>query len=370
MKNLNNLRITPFTNDEVLKLIRLYQFKGKDFFYETLMKSDLEGIMGLTIENECNDFIKFYDIKLTDNRRNLIVRKDATPKTKDEKLITNLKQVLSRFVGDPLRFELITNDIYSMMKMLYAGVDSVSFTSKVVNLQMNLLTEKKKVSSRNDLEDILKRYESLTNSRKYEVTYLIVNFYIDFIHMNIFNRGNDIAGLLLIYAFLLREGFSLFRYVDFFGLLLKHKEEFNNAVLQADYNYAEGFSKSAPLHMLLIDILIEGYEMVESKLHEYSFDKNVNKTDDIENTIYRLGEIFTKDDIRERHPLTSESTINRTLNRLKNENIIRPNGVGRSATWIRLVDRERFNPDVKQINLFEAIDSADEDFEADSNDNE
>lgn len=356
MKNLKNLHITPFSNEEVLKLIKLYRFKGKDSHYSDKMHADMEGIMRLTVESECQEFIKYFNINLTDNRKHLLIKKDALPKNKNEQLLYNFKQVISRFLADPLRFELLTNDVNSMMKLLYSNVENVTFNSKLVNLQMNLLTEKKRVSTRNDLEELLKTYESLHNSGNYESLFLIVNFYIDFIHMNIFTVGNEIAAFILMYALILQDGFSLFKYVSIFSLLNDHKEEFKNAYLQADFNYEEGFSKSAPLYRLLITMMIEGYQKVEAKLHQYDMRNIVTKGDDIENTIYRLPEIFTKEDIRALHPLTSESTINRALTRLRDENIIRPNGVGRSASWIRLVDREKFNPDVRQINLFDAID--------------
>ena len=94
---------------------------------------------------------------------------------------------------------------------------------------------------------------------------------------------------------------------------------------------------------------------------DYKFDSNLNKSDNIENTIYKLpNQIFTKDDIRLRHPYTSLSTINRTLQRLRDENIIRPTGVGRSAGWIRLVERDKFQTDFKQLDLFDIFEETEE----------
>ena len=55
----------------------------------------------------------------------------------------------------------------------------------------------------------------------------------------------------------------------------------------------------------------------------------------------KLNDVFAKDEIRERHPLISDSTINRTLKRLQEEGKIRPLGKGRSAKWIKLVKTEK-----------------------------
>ena len=218
-----------------------------------------------------------------------------------------------------------------------------------------MIIENTSKSKRDELEDLLKTCENLINKGEYELTYIITNFYIDFINGNYFSINNNTLGLILLYLLLYREDFHLFKYVSFTRLLNNHIDEFKTYVNKANYNYEEGFSKTAPLQKLIIDMLIEGYNMVETKVREYSFDSNLNKSDNIENTIYKLPQIFTKDDIRLRHPYTSESTINRTLQRLRDENKIRPNGVGRSASWIRLVELSDFNPDYKQMDIFNEL---------------
>lgn len=356
MKNLGNLKATPFTNDEVMKLTRLYEFKGKDFYYASVMKSDLESIIKQTIEKECFQLVKYLKLDISENRQNLIIRKNNVPKNNTEKLVVNFKRIISGVQADPQKFELITNQINIMMKTLYNGIEDISFNSKTVNVQVNLLVEKRRTSTREDLEKLLNKYVSLSSTKNYERTYLITNFYVDFIHMNIFSKGNELAGLLMIYILLFRERFDLFKYVSFFELINLHDIAFEDAKLHAGFNYDEGYSETGPLQKVIIDFMLEGYNKVDSMQNSYTLVRTINKTDDIENTIYKLPQIFSKDDIRLAHPYTSESTINRTLQRLRDENVIRPNGVGRSASWIRLVDKEQFNPDVKQINLFEIND--------------
>ena len=73
------------------------------------------------------------------------------------------------------------------------------------------------------------------------------------------------------------------------------------------------------------------------KVYEiYEFDRSINKANNIENTILKLPEIFTKEEIRINHPFVSESTINRTLSKLRDEKVIKPLGKGRSAKWIKI----------------------------------
>lgn len=370
MKNLVNLNVTPFTNEEVMKLIKLYQFKGKDFYYQNVMASDLESIIKETVEIDCCEMVKLLNLDITDNRKKLIILKDSTPKTNDEKTLKNLKNIFQRIQADSHNFEFLTNDVLSLGKLLSKGISDCSFNRVQIKKQVNMIIENTSKSKRDELEDLLKTCENLINKGEYELTYIITNFYIDFINGNYFSINNNTLGLILLYLLLYREDFHLFKYVSFTRLLNNHIEEFKTYVNKANYNYEEGFSKTAPLQKLIIDMLIEGYNMVETKVREYSFDSNLNKSDNIENTIYKLPQIFTKDDIRLRHPYTSESTINRTLQRLRDENKIRPNGVGRSASWIRLVELSDFNPDYKQMDIFNELnDEKDEKNDGNKNQN-
>lgn len=370
MKNLVNLNVTPFTNEEVMKLIKLYQFKGKDFYYQNVMASDLESIIKETVEIDCYEMVKLLNLDITDNRKKLIILKDSTPKTNDEKTLKNLKNIFQRIQADSHNFEFLTNDVLSLGKLLSKGISDCSFNRVQIKKQVNMIIENTSKSKRDELEDLLKTCENLINKGEYELTYIITNFYIDFINGNYFSINNNTLGLILLYLLLYREDFHLFKYVSFTRLLNNHIEEFKTYVNKANYNYEEGFSKTAPLQKLIIDMLIEGYNMVETKVREYSFDSNLNKSNNIENTIYKLPQIFTKDDIRLRHPYTSESTINRTLQRLRDENKIRPNGVGRSASWIRLVELSDFNPDYKQMDIFNELnDEKDEKNDGNKNQN-
>ena len=77
----------------------------------------------------------------------------------------------------------------------------------------------------------------------------------------------------------------------------------------------------------------------------------MNKSNNIENTINKLEDVFTKDEIRLLHPYISDSTINRTLKRMRDEELIRPLGKGRSAKWMKLYKTENKDKLFEQMNF-------------------
>lgn len=355
MNCLKNLDRISYPADLVMDLTNLYRFKGKDFYYEDVLKSDLNGIIRITIEKDTFYAAKLLDLNITENRVRLIIRKNAIPRTKDEKILANLKEVFTLIQDKASDIELTTNEFLHLGKKIFNEVLNIDFASEVVKVRVNLLEEKKKVSKREKLAEELKLYSTLLNSKTIEPTQLITNLYVDLLHMDIYTSHNDFMALLIYYCLLFRERFNIFKYVSFFQLYFENKDKFETATISAGYDWEHGFSQTAPLNRLTIKTMLEGYQQVENKADDYTFDKRIRKIDNVEATILKLGEVFTKDQIKNAHPQFSESTINRALTNLKNQNKIRSNGTGRSATWVRLVPDEVMGSKMKQMTLFDLM---------------
>ena len=88
----------------------------------------------------------------------------------------------------------------------------------------------------------------------------------------------------------------------------------------------------------------------------YSKEIKLNKIDAAASAIMSLDQNFTKNDIKIKCPYMSDSTINRALEKLKEDGKIISNGTGRSATWTKLINQMDLSRRDKQINIFEMID--------------
>jgi hypothetical protein len=178
----------------------------------------------------------------------------------------------------------------------------------------------------------------------------MTNFYVDFMNLNCFNKENELIGLVLLYALIIRD-FSVFKYVSFFKYFLKEKDGWKSGLITANYYWSSGYAQTEMISRILLNILIHSYEEVDDMAHEYVFEKELNKSNNIENSILKLDEIFSKEDLRKRHPNVSDATIDRTLKRLKDEDKVRPLGKGRSSKWQRIVSgNKKFG--IEQLSLF------------------
>lgn len=352
MGALSNIARINFRNDAVMKLIKLYQFKGKEFYYHNIVRSDITSIQKQTIAKDTFYLAKIMNLNVSENRMRLLINKNSHPKTNDERIVTNIKSIFEISVASIHDFELIPNGVLSILSRLYKDVKQIKFDTTKVAVQENLLTDYRSVSKREDIKNLLDNYQDLLATESYEIVSLVVNFYIDFINIKPFKEDTELCGLILIYVLLFREAFDVNMYQSFFEFIYHNYEEFKQHVIAANYNWESGYSHTEPLTDFIITHLLENYKKLEKLTLDYDYDNKLNKSDNIENTIYKVPEIFTKEDIRMKHPYVSDSTINRTLQRLRDEGKISPLGTGRSAKWMRISHTyERYNP-FEQLDIF------------------
>ena len=353
MKCLSNVERATYPIELVMQLTKLYQFKGKDFYYEDFLKNHLDGIIKNTIEADTLAFTRLLKLNVTDNRFKLLVRKDSNPKTKDELVVKNLKEVFELIQARSEQIELTTNEFLQLGIRIFKKHTRIDFDNVVETYKVNLLDDTRVKSKRKNLEDELNLYAKLLGLGNVETTLLVTNFYVDILNQNIFNEFNEPLSLLILYCLLFRQRFNVFKYVSFFEMYEKHLTEFTQALAKASYRWETGYSETDDLNTLLINMLNEGYEIVEKMVQDTDFDKKLNKIDNVKTAIMKLSQTFTKAQITQQYPWISPTTINRALASLQEEGKIISNGTGRSATWNKIVDDELFNAKGRQITLFD-----------------
>lgn len=348
MKALANMDRVQVTNEVMLLLLSLYESKGKSFYYDDLFERDLYAFEKKTMESNLIAMAHYLDLQMTDARIRLFAKKPMSPRTKDEFLLSNLKTALSQLHKNPENFELLVNEVGNLIKLLAKNTDSIQFSTYEV--QEEGMLKVKKHSKKDDLEKLITLFERNIKAKKFELTQIIANFYVDFLNMNILSKHNELIALILLYS-LLAKDFSVFKYVSFFKYFLKEKEGWKSGIASASYYWSTGYSQTDMLQRMLLNLLIASYEEVDGMAHEYVFERELNKSNNIENSILKLDEIFSKEDLRKRHPNVSDATIDRTLKRLKDEDKIRPLGKGRSSKWQRIVSGNR-KYGIEQLSLF------------------
>jgi hypothetical protein len=348
MKALSNMDRIQMHQDVMMLMLSLYESKGKSFYYDDLFQRDSHAFEKKTMEHNLIALAHLLNLDMTDARIRLFAKKPMSPRTKDEYFLANLKQALNQLHKHPENFELLVNEVGNLIKQLSKNTEAIQFVT--YDKEEEGMLKVKKASKKDDLEKLMMLFDKQLKTGKYELTQLITNFYVDFINMNITTSQQELVGIIILYA-LIAKDFSVFKYVSFFKYFKKEYEGWKSGVITASYYWSSGFAQTDMLARILLQILISAYEEVDRMAHEYVFEKELNKSNNIENSILKLDEIFSKEDLRKRHPNVSDATIDRTLKRLKDEDKIRPLGKGRSSKWQRIVSGNR-KFGVEQLSLF------------------
>lgn len=350
LSNMNRLQVST---DTLLLLLKVYEAKGKEFYYDELFSKDKDVFTKKAVEKNVIYFAKLLNMQLTDARLKLISQKKMVAKNKTESFLMNIKDALASIQRHPKEFELLPNEFDNLARMLSKDYEPIKFMSTEKLKDGTLFSAKKTNGKRDDLEKIIEVYNQQTKTKQYELTQLFSNFYIDFMQAKLFTSENEVIAYIGLYAMLLRD-FSVFKYVSFYELFFKRIEQYTLAYNQANYYYVTGYPNTDLLSKFVLDILDEAYESVNTYAREYTFEMKMNKSDNIEATIRNGKEIFSKEDLRRLHPTVSLITIDRTLKRLKDEGLIQLLGKGRSSKWQRIDEDKRRGG--RQLDIFQFTD--------------
>ncbi len=357
MNCLQNLSRTPIPNDVFMATLKLYYQMGKNDEYVNLFKSNLDYIRRQTALEEAMAFYRlfFSHYHIPDSRLRTLQLDSTVAKNKGE---IQYKNIISVFllIHNPVTelFNLNVTEVNDLVKLLFKNVyPSDKLQYRKIEKKHNVMAPEN-ISMREHLEQLIEKMQELRKMGVYEPMFLHLNFMVDFLNMEIYKfPENDVIALLVFYIMAMQEGVIVSKYLSFFNQLYLNVQEFRNVLDKTKFGWSEGFSEIMPLERFFLNIYHQLYLDLQEYARDYEYESKleISKSDYIENTIDKLPEVFRKEDIRIKHPFISDSTINRTLKRMQEENKIRPLGKGRSAKWIKLYKKETGKYKVQQLNF-------------------
>lgn len=322
----------------------IYRYIGKNDHFINQVQVDYDAFVMQVVKEDTYFLASLLKLSIKEDRLKALLIKDLKPRSHDEKIFIKLKHAFVTIHENIATFELIANEIVSLIQFIYGDVAKASDLSfgrmeKSDDSKTSIL-DSKTISKRTVLEHLVALYNKAYQNKTIEKGLLAASFYLDFMVLKPFNKYNEGIGLLMLYILLLNSDYKCFDVVSFFGILIRRENGFKEAKENALKNYEAGYASPIVFHEFLGDITLEAYKTTTKTIQNYTFDHQYQKADVLEQSIKKLPEVFTKEELRHLHPNVSESTINRTLKRLKDEKKLMPLGTGRSAKWMKLTKKD------------------------------
>jgi len=332
MSSIENINRLIIPNDVIFRIAQVYKYIGKTKYYEDMLKGDNDKAIESTIEKDTYFLSLLLNLKITDQRMRLIITKDSHPRTKDESVLYNLKEIITIFQKKTNTVEIQSNDLLNIMNYIYNSDIKYAMTpsDKRISLKSQEMVNKRSIL--NSFYNILNENIQKNNV---EPIILYTHYFIDFYNLAPFSINNETIAFLLLYLTVLKSEVNAFKYVSFFELLFEEAEEYETNLKDASFNWKEGYAQTIDFINFILKLSIVAYKKTEELIKNYEFDRRMNKSKNLENSILNMASIFTKDELREIYPYISESTINRSLIKMRDSGFIKPIGKGRSAKWMK-----------------------------------
>jgi hypothetical protein len=358
MHCIENLARMTLPNDVFMATIKLYYQMGKNEHYLKLFSSNIEFIMAQNAYEEARLFFRIFfpSYKVGESRLRSLRLNSTVARNKGETLVKNTFSVF-QLIHNPKgsHFHLNVTEIHDLARMMFKDVyppEKIQY-QKIERQRHSLITHEIG-SKREYLEQLIIKLQESKKLGIYESVFLYLNFMVDMMNMEVFRfPENDVIAFLVFYVMMIEEGLIASRYISFFAKLSFNAHEFKTLMEKTKFGWNEGYSEIMPLARFVLRMYHETYLELSEFARDYAYeaDLEISKSDYVENTIDKLPDVFQKDDIRRKHPFISDSTINRTLKRLQDDNKIRPLGKGRSAKWVKLYQKGSKKPSAQQLNL-------------------
>ena len=342
--NYRQLKDKKWDNEIIGYVAQIHEHKAKQEMFLKQKPEELEKLVEIAKVQSTEASNEIEGIRTTSTRLKQLLSEKTTPKNRDEEEIAGYRDVLntihSNHDGIPIKPNIILQlhrDLYRFNTVTYGGqyknVDNViaeedSEGNKFVRFQP---VEAWEVPE--SMENLCSSFNEAVALETINPLLAIPMFILDFLCIHPFNDGNGRMSRLLTLLLLYRSGYIVGKYISIEKMIETTKESYYDALQKSSIGWHENNNDYAPFVKYMLSVILSAYRefasrvqiMIESKL---SKPERVAKI--IEDT---LGKV-TKQDVLEKCPDISETTVQRALNDLlKNRKIIKISG-GRYTSYI------------------------------------
>lgn len=321
------------SNSNIINLItKIHEYKGKQSYLLEAKKDTLETLLKVAKIQSTSSSNKIEGIYTTDKRINEIVNQKLEPKNRNEEEIAGYRDVLSLIHENYDYIDINQNTILQLHRDLYKYT-GYSYGGKFKNSQNYIEEENEKgekrirftplnvVETPIAIEELCKSYNELVTNESCDLLVLIPIFILDFVSIHPFNDGNGRMSRLLTLLLLYKANYLVGKYISIEKIIEETKDSYYETLEKSSVKWHDTENDYSYFVEYYLGIVLNAYK---------EFDSRINVVENKKMTAYdRIIDIF-KDNIvpidkafiMNKCPDLSETTIERTLNKLLNEDKI------------------------------------------------
>lgn len=183
--------------------------------------------------------------------------------------------------------------------------------------------------------DLIDRYVEAVKANHHHPVLLVGLFVLDLLIIHPFADGNGRVARALTNALLAEAGNGVGRYVSLEQLIAESSDDYYQALLDSTHDWHDHSNDPWSWLMYFTTLLARGYaRFAEGVAADRSGGTKSERVR--EHIVSHSPPVFAISDVRAALPGISDPTIRLVLNELKHEGLLKPQGTGRSAVWLRV----------------------------------
>lgn len=335
---------TLMTNNIVNLLSAIHEYKGKQNLYIEAKPDVLSRLLSIARVQSTSSSNKIEGIYTTDKRLNEIVNKKVEPKNRNEEEIAGYRDVLATIHENYDYIDIRSNiilqlhrDLYKYSGLGYGGrfKDSQNFIEETLEdgTKRIRFTPLSAVETPIAIEELTNSYNEIISRGEIDPLLVIPVFILDFVSIHPFNDGNGRMSRLLTLLLLYKAGYIVGKYISIEKIIEETKESYYDTLEKSSNGWHTNENDYSYFVEYYLGVILAAYKDFSSKV-EYITNKKMIAIERISMIFMESISPINKSYLMERCPDISETTIERTLSTLLNENKIKKISGGRFTEYI------------------------------------
>lgn len=318
---------------DIYRLIaKIYEYKGKQFFYTNKESTSLEKFILHTKLNSTISSNMIEGIYTTPRKSKEIILKNRAPKNLVEQEIMGYSKVYDLITENYDDMDISSNLILQLHRDLYKYT-SLSFGGKYKNVdnfivsidqfgnKKTIFTPTKAIFTKDALESLCKIFNKELDNNQIEPLILIPIFIMDFLSIHPFTDGNGRVSRLLTNLLLNKFEFDVCKYISYEKNIYDNLERYYKVLNESSKGWHENQNSYFGFIRYTLILLIESYREFDEEFIQHANTK-LSKREKVIGYIDDYIGAFSKSELTGHLRDISETTIERVLKELVDKKYI------------------------------------------------
>ena len=326
-------------------LSAIHEYRGKQDLYVAARQDVLTHLLEVARIQSTGASNRIEGIHTSDERLRALVRMKTEPRNRSEEEIAGYREVLRLIHENYDHIPLRPNTILQLHRDLYQfspqtprgkfkAADNVIAETGRDGTERVRFTPLSAFETPDAMEKLTGTFREALDKGKIDPLLLIPQFVLDFLCIHPFTDGNGRLSRLLTLLLLYRSGYLVGKYISLEKIMEDTKETYYEVLEESSALWLKGKNSTLPFVKYFLEVLLKAYRDFEERVSLMA-EKRLSKPERIRTLFAGTLGRLSKQDILDRLPDTSVSTVEAALAMLLKEGFIAKEGAGKRTSYVK-----------------------------------